>query len=119
MIRKLMLMGAALVGCIGLGSAPREAHAGTWTVNVIAVGGQSGNMFVVLSNTNIGNDVGCPGARLILPSSAMDAVSMNRFYAAMLAAYTTGSQVTINVSTCYGTYPSMQPTDFWFAGQPG
>jgi hypothetical protein len=92
------------------------AQADVKTVNVVQVGGQSGNLFVVLSQT-VGTDLSCPGTRLILPATAFsDTNSFNRFYAAMLAAQAYSAQVTIEVSGCYTTYPSMIPTDFWFSG---
>jgi hypothetical protein len=94
------------------------ARADVKTVNVISVGGQSSNLFVVFSQV-VGTDQTCPGARLVLPAGVMDAASQARFYAALLTAYTTGSPVTIAVSTCYGNYPSMLPTDFWFMPQGG
>jgi hypothetical protein len=46
----------------------------------------------------------------------MDADSQRRFYAAMVSSLETGVPVTISISTCYGTYPSMLATDFWFLG---
>jgi hypothetical protein len=92
------------------------ARADVTTVKVVQVGGQPGNLFVVLSQT-VGTDLPCPGTRLIPPSAAFsDTDSFKRFYAAMLAAQATSAQVTIAVSGCYSTYPSMLPTDFWFSG---
>ena len=95
-----------------------QAQADVQTVNVVVVGGQSTNTFVVFSR-NVGTDQGCQGVRLVLPSSVMDADLQRRFYASMLAALATGTSVTISISTCYGTYPSMVGTDSWFLGQGG
>jgi len=72
-------------------------------------------MFVVFSR-NVG-DQPCPGIRLILATGVMDAASQSRFYAALLMALATGTQVTLSVSACYGNYPAMSASDWWFVPQ--
>jgi hypothetical protein len=92
------------------------ASADVKTVNVVQVGGQAANPFVVFSQT-IGTDQPCPGTRLIVNSSNFaDPDSFKRFYATMLSAMATGAQVTIAAHSCFSTYPSMLVTDFYFAG---
>jgi hypothetical protein len=101
-----------------IAAARNHALADVQTVHVVSVGGQSTNMFVVFSS-NVGTDQGCPGPRLILPVGVMDTESQKRFYAALLMAFATGTPVTISISGCYGSYPSMIATDFWFVPQGG
>jgi hypothetical protein len=98
------------LSCWGM---PETARADTQTVNVVQVGGQAGNLFVVLSST-VG-DPPCPGTRLILPATAFaNADSFHQFYAAVLTALSIGGKLTVSVSGCYSTYPSMLTSDFWF-----
>jgi hypothetical protein len=113
---RLTLAAASLV--VGLTCLPGEACADVQTVNVVSVGGQGSNLFILLSG-NVGTDQGCPGKRLIVTSTVLDAATESRLYAAMLLAYATGSQVTLSVSSCYGSYPALSATDWWFVPQEG
>jgi hypothetical protein len=103
---------------LAIAAAQNQALADVQTVHVVSVGGQSTNMFVVFSS-NVGTDQACAGPRLILPAGVMDTESQKRFYAALLMAFATGTPVTISISGCYGSYPSMISTDFWFVPQVG
>lgn len=113
------LVSAFFATClIGLAAIPTEARADVQTVNVVSVGGQGANMFFVFSH-NVGTDQGCPGERLVVPTGLWDAATQSRFYAALMMAFATGTQVTLSVSACYGSYPSMNSTDWWFVPQAG
>ena len=86
----------------------------TGWVSVIQVGGQSTNTFVVLSET-VGDDLGCPSTRLVIPSGAFgDADAQKRFYAAVSTAVATGQKMQLAVSGCSGGFPTMIASDFWF-----
>jgi hypothetical protein len=86
----------------------------TGWVNVLQVGGQSSNTFVVLSET-VGDDLGCPNTRLVIPPGAFaDADAQRRFYAAASIAVATGQKMQLAVSGCSGGFPSMIASDFWF-----
>jgi hypothetical protein len=114
-VRLALAVGAFVIGLVCL---PSEACADVQTVSVVSVGGQGSNLFVLFSG-NVGTDQGCPGKRLIVASTVLDAPTESRFYAAMLTAYSTGSQVTLSVSSCYGSYPALSATDWWFVPQEG
>lgn len=106
-----------LIGLLsGLPLVCHSAFADVNTVNVVQVGGQVNNLYVVFSQS-VGTDLGCPSTRLIVNAASFsDSDSFKRFNAAMLLAMTTGTSVTIAVSGCYsdGDYPSMIATDYYF-----
>jgi hypothetical protein len=116
--KEMRLTLAAALFVIGLACLPGEACADVQTVNVVSVGGQGSNLFILFSG-NVGTDQGCLGKRLIVTSTVLDAAAEGRLYAAMLVAYATGSQVTLSVSSCYGSYPALSATDWWFVPQEG
>jgi hypothetical protein len=116
MLRKLVIASLALLGGLGLSCIPTEGRADVQTVNVVSMGGQGSNMFVLFSR-QVGTDQGCSGTRLVLAPGVIDAVSQSRLYAALLMAFATGTQVTLSVSPCYGNYPAMSSSDWWFVPQ--
>jgi hypothetical protein len=118
MLRMLVTASLAMLSGFGFGCMPTEARADVQTVNVVSVGGQGSNMFVLFSH-QVGTDQGCAGTRLILATGVIDAASQSRFYAALLLAFATGTQVTLSVSSCYGNYPAMSASDWWFVPQEG
>lgn len=113
---RLTLAIASLV--LGLACLPGEARADVQTVNVVSVGGQGSNLFILFSS-NVGTDQACPARRLVVAEGVLDAASESRFYAAMLTAYATGSQVTLSVSSCNGVFPAITALDWWFVPQAG
>lgn len=116
MFKRILLAAGSIV--VGLAGMSVEARADVQTVSVVSIGGQGSNTFVLFSS-DVGTDQGCAGKRLVLAEGVLDAASTSRFYAAMLMAYATGSQVTLSVSSCYGTYPALSAADWWFVPQPG
>lgn len=85
----------------------------TGWINVVQVGGQGANLFVVLSQSIV--NPGCSGSWIIVPSGALDADSQKRFYAALLTAMATGKQIRLAVSGCNDVnHPAMISTDYWF-----
>lgn len=116
MVNKILFTAAAIV--VGMICGPGDARADVQTVSVVSVGGQGSNIFVLFSS-NVGTDQGCPGKRLILSEGVLDAATTSRFYASMMMAFATGTQVTLSVSSCYGSYPALGAADWWFVPQEG
>jgi hypothetical protein len=85
----------------------------TGWINVTAVGGQVQTMFFELSEA-VGNDLGCPGTRVLIPAGTFDSEAQKRFYAALLTASATGKKMRFAISGCNGAYPTMISSDYWF-----
>lgn len=98
---------AALMMC-----SVANARETTW-INVTAVGGQVTTLFFEVSET-VGNDLGCPGTRVLVSSGTFDSEAQKRFYAALLTASATGKKMRFAISGCAGNYPTMIPSDYWF-----
>jgi hypothetical protein len=97
-----------------ISDAPVASAGVTRWVTVVSVGGQSSNLFVVLSE-EVGADLGCPSTRVVIPAGVFtDADAQKRFYAAALVAVATGQKMQLALSVCNTTYPSMITTDYWF-----
>lgn len=100
-----------LITCLALPKLSFSQETGWLTV--MQLGGQTTNMFIVLSAT-VG-EPSCRSSRIIIPEGILNADAQKRLYAALLAAMHAGKKVIFSVSGCYGSDPTMIATDYWFA----